>query len=147
MNAPKPAAPLTNFHDAACRVTYRMTDQMGVVYYGNYMEFFEIGRTEFLRGMGLAYREMEHDGFFLPVVRAECNYRSPARYDDLLTIRTTVSRMTRVRIDFTYEIFRAADGVQICTGATHHAMVDAQGRPRRLNAEWMERLGGMAAKA
>ena len=139
MNDPTPA-PLPHTHDATCRVTYRMTDQMGVVYYGNYLEFFEIGRTELLRATGIAYREMEKDGFFLPVIRSECNYRAPARYDDLLIIRTTVSRLTRVRIEFAYDIFRSSDGTRLSNGETHHAMVDAQGRPRRLNAEWMERL-------
>lgn len=127
-------------HETACRVTYRMTDQMGVVYYANYLELLEIGRTELLRDSGLTYRQMEQDGFLLPVIRVECDYRAPARYDDLLTIRTRLARLGRVRIDFTYEIVRPADGVLICQGLTHHAIVDAAGRPRRLSPEWMERL-------
>ena len=134
--------PLPPAHQATCRVTYRMTDQMGVVYYANYLEMFEIGRTELLRESGLTYRQMEGDGFFLPVIRVECDYRQPARYDDLLTIQTRLARLSRVRIDFSYEVLRPADGTVICRGVTHHAIIDAQGRPKRLNPEWLSRLGG-----
>jgi acyl-CoA thioester hydrolase len=123
-----------------------MTDQMGVVYYANYLEFFEIGRTSLLRTSGWAYRDMEADGYFLPVIHAACDYLVSARYDDLLEIRTTVARLTRVRIDFAYDIVRR-DGEQIpvvlARGVTRHAIVDAQGRPRRLAGVWAERLGGL----
>jgi acyl-CoA thioester hydrolase len=111
-----------------------MTDQMGVVYYGNYLELFEIGRAELLRSTGLDYRMMERDGYFLPVIHVQCDYLAPARYDDLLIVRTAVTRLSRVRLDFTYEIVReegdgkeeVADGAvrdprvpvtRICTGA------------------------------
>ena len=75
---------------AMCRVTYRMTDKMGVVYYGNYMELFEMGRVELLRAAGVSYRDMEEEGFLLPVVHTSCDYLQSAYYDDLLEIHTRV---------------------------------------------------------
>lgn len=136
--APAAAAPA---HEARCRVTYRMTDQMGVVYYGNYLELFEIGRTELLRATGLTYRQMEQDGYFLPVIRVECDYEAPARYDDELIIQTWIKRLSRVRLDFSYLIQRGSDRAALCRGVTHHAIIGPEGRPRRLDAAWMERLG------
>ncbi len=135
------AEPLSLFvphHAAACRVTYRMSDQMGVVYYGNYFEFFEIGRTELLRAVGFTYDQMERDGFFLPVARAEATYLAPARYDDLLRIETRLARLDRLRMDFDYRILR--DGVTLCGGRTEHIITGPTGRPRRLNAEWVARI-------
>jgi acyl-CoA thioester hydrolase len=119
-----------------------MTDQMGVVYYANYLEMFEIGRTDLLRATGLTYRQMEQDGYFLPVIHAACDYLAPARYDDLLEIRTTIGRLSRVRIDFDYEVRRAESGELLCRGVTRHAIVGAGGRPRRLDEAWMARLQG-----
>ena len=136
--SPSPSAPV---HETLIRVTYRMTDQMGVVYYANYLELFEIGRTELLRATGLTYRQMEQDGFFLPVIHARCDYRSPARYDDELLIRTRLGRLSRVRIDFEYTILRREDETLLCHGATHHAIIGANGRPRRLDQVWLDRLG------
>ena len=143
MNDPIPTSAPARVYEATCRVTYRMTDQMGVVYYANYLEFMEIGRTELLRSTGLAYRQMEEGGFFLPVTRVECDYRTPARYDDLLLIRTRIARLTRVRVEFQYEIVRQADGTLLCQGATHHAITDPAGKPRRLTPEWSEKLEGL----
>jgi acyl-CoA thioester hydrolase len=134
---PNPSAPA---HETLIRVTYRMTDQMGVVYYANYLELFEIGRTELLRTTGLTYRQMEQDGFFLPVIHARCDYHSPARYDDELLIRTRLSRLSRVRIDFEYQVLRREGEMLLCHGATHHAIIGANGRPRRLDQVWLERL-------
>jgi acyl-CoA thioester hydrolase len=133
--------PVSIPHVTSVRVTYRMTDQMGVVYYGNYMELFEIGRTELLRATGLTYRHMESDGFFLPVVHVACDFLMPARYDDLLLIHTRIGRISRIRIDFAYEVLRAADQALLCRGLSHHAIVGSNGRPRRLNAGWLGRLG------
>ena len=132
----------TMAHLSTCRVTYRMTDQMGVVYYANYLELFEIGRTDLLRATGLTYRQMERDGYLLPVIHAACDYLAPARYDDLLEIRTTIGRLSRVRIDFDYEVRRAEGGELLCRGVTRHAIVGAGGRPRRLDEGWMARLQG-----
>lgn len=138
-----PAAPEP--HRTPYRVTYRMTDQMGVVYYGNYLELFEIGRTELLRATGLTYRQMETDGFFLPVVHAAADYLAPARYDDELEICTWIGRLSRIRLDFRYEIRRGADQALLCRGVTHHAIIGVGGRPRRLDAVWMSRLEPLVA--
>src|SRR5215469_4073721 len=88
------------------RVRYKETDQMGVVYHGNYFTFFEIGRTEFLRSCGYTYRDMEKSGVFAVVVKAECSYHKAAMYDDLLTIKTTLKRITRVKIEYEHQVYR-----------------------------------------
>jgi acyl-CoA thioester hydrolase len=104
---------------------------MGVVYYANYLVWFEVGRTEWLRGAGWSYREMEHDGVSLPVIEAHCEYRQAARYDDDLEVRTRATLLTAVRVRFDYEVVRGADAVA-ATGYTVHAAVTSAGRPCRL---------------
>jgi acyl-CoA thioester hydrolase len=113
-------------------VRYAETDQMGVVYYANYLVWFEVGRTDLLRHSGWTYREMERDGFSLPVVEAHCEYRQPARYDDVIEIRTRGRLMSPVRVRFEYEIVRAEDEVVLASGHTVHASLDRSLRPRRL---------------
>lgn len=114
------------------RVRYAETDQMGVVYYANYFIWFEVGRTDLLRGAGGSYREMERDGYSLPVIDAQCAYRESAKYDDELEVRTTGSLMSPVRLQFTYEVVRPADGKTLATGSTVHASLDRNGRPCRV---------------
>ena len=115
------------------RVRYAETDRMGVVYYANYFVWFEVGRTEWLRETGWSYRDMEADGgVALPVIEAHCDYRQPARYDDVLEVRTRATLLTLVRVRFDYEIVRTSDDVIAATGHTVHAALDAGGRPRRL---------------
>ena len=115
------------------RVRYAETDRMSVVYYANYFVWFEVGRTEWLRETGWSYRDMEADGSVaLPVIEAHCDYRQPARYDDVLEIRTRAALLTAVRVRFDYEIVRTSDDVIAATGHTVHAALDAGGRPRRL---------------
>ena len=114
------------------RVRYAETDQMGVVYYANYLIWFEVGRTELLRRLGWSYREMEAAGFSLPVIEAACTYHRPARYDDELEIRTTGRMLSAVRMAFEYEIRRRADAEVVVTGRTHHASLNPAGRPVRL---------------
>ena len=114
------------------RVRYAETDKMGVVYYANYLVWFEVGRTDLLRGSGWSYREMEVEGFSLPVIEAQCSYRQSARYDDDLDIRTTGTLLSRVRVRFNYEVVRAADDAVLAQGYTVHASLDQDGRPRRL---------------
>ncbi len=111
------------------RVTYAETDKMGFVYYGNYLTYFEIGRTELIRSLGRPYRELEDEGYYLPVIEASCKYLKSARYDDLLTIRTAVSECKGVRLGFEYEILR--DNDKLAQGITQHAFVDRQGKPVR----------------
>jgi acyl-CoA thioester hydrolase len=111
------------------RVRYAETDKMGVVYYANYFVWFEVGRTDLLRECGWTYREMETDGFALPVIETYCQYRRPAHYDDELEVRTTGAMVSRVRIQFAYDVVRPADATLVATGRTVHASVDRTGRP------------------
>jgi acyl-CoA thioester hydrolase len=113
-------------------VRYAETDQMGVVYYANYFVWFEVGRTDLLRASGWNYREMEADGFSLPVIEAHCTYRGPAKYDDEIEVRTSGEMLSPVRVQFTYEVVRAADAATLATGTTVHATLDRAGRPCRL---------------
>ncbi len=117
------------------RVRYAETDQMGVAYYANYLVWFEVGRTDWLRQAGATYRDMERvDGVALPVIEAHCEYRRPARYDDDLTIATAATLLTPVRVRFDYQVHRAEDETPLAIGHTVHAAVDAGGRPVRLPA-------------
>lgn len=125
---------------AICRVTYRMTDQMGIVYYGNYLEMFEMGRTQLLKSGGHTYAQMESDGYLLPVIHASCDYLTSARYDDLLEIHTWIDRLTRARLNFRYEILRTGDGALVARGLTHHIYLSPEGKPRRIRSPWFERL-------
>lgn len=91
-------------HEVQLRVRYSETDQMGVVYHGNYLPYFEIGRVEWLRDKGVSYKWMEENGIGLPIVSLTLNYKKPARYDDLLTVRTTFKSQSSVKIEFDCEI-------------------------------------------
>jgi acyl-CoA thioester hydrolase len=117
---------------SAVRVRYAETDKMGVVYYSNYLVWFEIGRTDWLRDTGWTYRSMEDDGIQLPVIEAHCEYRQGARYDDQVDIRTRASKLSAVRIRFDYEAARRSDGIVLATGYTVHATTDRGGRPMRM---------------
>jgi len=115
-------------HRAEVRVTYAETDAMGIVYYANYLRWLEVGRTELMRSLGIAYREMEDGGTFLPVSEVFCKYHGSARYDDVLIIETSVDFLKRASIQFSYRIFRKSDGSQLVTGSTLHAFVDLDGK-------------------
>ncbi|MGA9639484.1 acyl-CoA thioesterase [Flavobacterium sp.] len=91
--------------DFKIRVRYSETDQMGVVYHGNYAQYFEMGRVEWLRNIGISYKWMEENGVMLPVVSLTMNYKKPARYDDLITVKTLFKSQTSVKIEFDYEIY------------------------------------------
>jgi acyl-CoA thioester hydrolase len=114
------------------RVRYAETDKMGVVYYANYFVWFEIGRCELLRTIGRSYRQMEVEGIGLPVIEAHCEYKSPARYDDELQVKTRGRLLSPARVEFEYEICRPCDGTVNATGRTIHAAIDTTGRPCRL---------------
>ncbi len=117
---------------AKLRVIYGDTDQMGVVYYANYFRFFEFSRSEFFRARGGNYIELEKQGFGLPVVSAHCDYRRPAKYDDLLTIDVHVAELRRASIRFEYRVTRERDGELLATGHTVHACVGPNGKPTGL---------------
>lgn len=117
------------FHEFRVRVRYAETDQMGVVYHGNYAQYFEMGRVEWLRNLGVSYRSMEESGIMLPVVSLTMNYKKPARYDDLLTVRTIFKEQTSVKIEFDYEILNEA-GELLTTGNSILVFVNMKtGRP------------------
>ncbi len=118
--------------ETSIRVRYGETDQMGYVYYGNYPLYYEVGRTEMLRSVGLTYRAMEEDGILLPVRSLDIKYIEPARYDDLLTLRVILKEMPTVRIHFFYEVYNEQKTL-LNTGETVLVFVDAQTRkPRRV---------------
>lgn len=127
-------------HDHQVRVRYGETDQMGFVYYGRYAEFFEVGRVETMRKLGLSYKRLEEEGVHLPVHEMKVKYHKPARYDDLLTIRTTIIAVPSVRIVFRYEITNEA-GMLLTEGETTLVFVDATtGRPRNAPADLLAAL-------
>ncbi len=123
--------------EISIRVRYAETDRMGLLHHANYLVYFEQGRTELLRSLGLAYKDFEDQGYLLVLIRAEIRYRSPVRYDDLLTLRTTVIRTTAVRVDHRYELFR--DGTMVAEGSTTLACVDREGRVQALPTILKER--------
>lgn len=127
-------------HRHRFRVIYGDTDRMGVVYYANYLRFFEAGRTELLRAAGIDYRQMEAEGALLPVAEAHAKYRAPAGYDDELELETAVAQIGTSSIRIRYELRRVADGALIATGETKHACVNAAGRVIRMPAFVRERL-------
>ena len=129
--------PMTEFHETTVRVRYAETDQMGVVYYGNYFVWFEVGRVELLRDLGCAYKEMEQkDDSYIVVAEANCRYLRPARYDDLLRIRTRVAEARSRAIRFAYEILDGSTGELLVTGETTHVICDRTGRPKTLPAKY-----------
>lgn len=130
-----PAARTSPRRSKTCvRVRYAETDKMGVVYYANYLVWFEVGRCEWLRQAGLTYAGLERDGTILPVIAAHCDYMQPARYDDEVEIRATAHLLSPVRLRFEYEVRLGAAGPLAAAGWTEHAAVDIDGKPRRLPA-------------
>ena len=132
---PRPA-----MFEARLRVIYGDTDQMGVVYYANYLRYFEFARSELIRARGRSYQEIERGGSYLPVIEAHAQYRAPARYDDLLVIRIHVQQLRRASLTFGYEVRRDGDPEVLCTGHTVHACLNAQGRPIRFPPALVELL-------
>ena len=114
------------------RVRYADTDQMGVTYHANYLVWFEVGRTDWLRHHGWTYRDMEQEGIQLPVIEAFCRYLAPARYDDELEVHTRATLLTPVRVRFDYELRVSASGTLSATSHTVHAALGASGKPCRL---------------
>ena len=124
-----PEAPAAS-DEIPIRVRYVETDRMGLLHHANYIIYFEMGRTELLRKRGLTYRDMEDAGHLLVIVDLGCKYKRPAYYDDILTLRTTVERVTHVKIIHKYELLR--DGLLLAEGHSTLACVDREGRPQAL---------------
>lgn len=120
------------------KVIYADTDAMGIVYYGNYAKWFEIGRTEYLRQIGFPYSTIEKDGLWLPVRSMTCNYKSPAVYDDVLRISTWVGKLGGASVEMHYEIFRKDTDELLVTGSTQHAVTDENLKPIKLKKVFPE---------
>ncbi len=114
------------------RVIYGDTDQMGVVYYANYLRWFETGRSEFLRRIGLPYVTIEQQGFHFPVTEVTCRYTNSARYDDVIRIETELIELGRASLSFRYRIVRQVDPTAIAAGSTKHACMDHAGKVTRI---------------
>jgi acyl-CoA thioester hydrolase len=121
---------MADSHEIAIRVRYAETDRMGLLHHANYFVYFEMGRTELLRQKGLSYRDIEDAGHLLVIVDLGCKFKKPAYYDDLLTLRTTATRVTHVKIVHSYHVFR--DGQLLAEGHSTLACVDRDGRPQAL---------------
>ena len=122
------------------RVEYHHTDQMGIVHHSNYVKFFEVARTEWLRAMGLTYAEMERRGVMMPIVEVNVKYRQPAYYDELISVTASVDELPMARMVFKYEI-RGEDGREIATGSTTLGFIDkTTRRPQRAPIWLMEVL-------
>jgi acyl-CoA thioester hydrolase len=112
------------------RVRYAETDRMGLLHHANYLVYFEQGRIELLRSLGQSYKHWEDQGYLMVLTKIEVRYRRPVRYDDLVTVRTSVVRTTAVRIDHRYEVLR--DGLLVAEGTSTLACVDHDGNPQAL---------------
>ncbi|KAF6637325.1 MULTISPECIES: acyl-CoA thioesterase [Paenibacillus] len=139
------------WYGAPLRVRYQESDQMGVVYHANYLNWFEIGRTEMIRQAGFNYRSMEERGVLLPVIEINAKYASPARYDDLITVYTAITDFSRLRLNYIYEVRRVTEdehqrylgkvwtqadtlpGELLVTGMTRHVWLNTEWKPVRLD--------------
>lgn len=120
------------------RVRYAETDQMGVVYHSNFVIWMEVGRVELLRSLGFTYREMEQDGYHLPVAEVKCRYKAPAKYDDVIRIRTKIVNLRGYLIHFFYEILRDEDGTLLAEGESVHIVVGPDMQKSPLPEKYME---------
>ena len=122
------------------RVRYAETDQMGIAWHGEYLAWFEVGRTDLLRGCGCTYRDLEAQGLRLPVIEVQARYLRPALYDDVLEIQTRLTDIGGARVSFDYEVRREGTEGPLATGSTSHAAIDLRGRPRRIPEDLRRRL-------
>lgn len=136
------AAPVTSC-TIQIRVRYAETDAMGFLHHARYFVYFEEGRTELLRRCGVNYRDMEERGLFYVVARLECRYRAPARYDDVLDLTTKTTRLTRSRVDHTYQLSRS--GVPLAEANSTLALIGPEKRPTPLPDDLHAILTGVAA--
>ena len=127
-------------HEIKFRVRYGETDQMGYVYYGNYAEYFEMGRVEWLRNLGVSYKSMEESGVMLPVVNLNINYIKPAKYDDLLTLKTTLIQKPTAKIEFDFQLFNEENEL-LTKGYTSLVFIDMKkNRPTKAPEYILEKL-------
>jgi acyl-CoA thioester hydrolase len=130
------------YAEARVRVRYAETDQMGVVYHANYLVWFEVGRVEFIRQLGMDYKSMEQEeNALIAVVEATARYKAPARYDDELIVRTTLAALRGPIVRFRYAVVRAVDEVLLCEGETTHIVVGRDMKRREMPVSYAERFG------
>ncbi len=132
------------YAEARVRVRYAETDQMGVVYHANYFIWFEVGRVEFIRQMGLDYKSMEQEeGALIAVVEATARYKAPARYDDELLVRTSLAGVRGPIVRFRYAVLRAADEMLLCEGETVHLVVGRDMKRREMPEKYVEQFAAL----
>jgi acyl-CoA thioester hydrolase len=137
---------MIEYHDATVRVRYAETDQMGVVYHANYLIWFEVGRVELMRALGLEYKRMEiEDDCRIVVADAHCRYHHSAMYDELLRIRTRIAESRNRLIKFSYEVIRDADGKVLANGETTHLICGRNGRTKMLPKKYHSVFDAVAA--
>ena len=124
-------------YETSFRVRYAETDQMGVVYHSNLIIWFEVGRVEMMRELGFTYLDMEHDGTHLPVVEVRCRYKSPARYDDVVVIRTRLINVRESLLHFGYEVVRQEDGALLAEGESVHMVVGSGFKRTSLSSKYL----------
>ena len=140
-NAPAKDAAIPS-HETRFRVRYAETDQMGVVYYANYLVWMELGRAEYCRAAGIRYRDMEvDDGILLAVVEAHCRYLYPARYDEEIAVRTWVAKANPRLVEFEYEIREAQSSRRLASGTTKHVFLGAGMRRVKLPEKYLPLFG------
>ncbi len=126
------------------RVSYGETDTMGVLYYAEYLHIYERSRSEYIRSHGKSYTEVEAKGYLLPVREAQCRYRSPARFDDLIWVRIGIAKWGRASITFVYELYNEDKSRLLAEGMTEHAVVNREGKPCPVPVWLKEQLGATA---
>lgn len=124
---------MPNVHKTKLRVRYQETDNMGVVYYANYLVWFEVARTEYFRSLGVNYRELEEKGVYLMVAKATCDYKTPAKYDDIVKIETWIPELKNSSLKFAHKLF--VDNRLIATGESVHVFTNRSGKPMRIPEE------------
>jgi acyl-CoA thioester hydrolase len=137
---------MVTYHDSTIRVRYAETDQMGVVYHSNYLIWFEVGRVEMMRALGFDYKQMEiEDDCYIVVADVHCRYQAPARYDEVLTVRTRITEAKNRVLKFGYEILLAEDGKLLATGETTHIACNRAGQVRQFPEKYKTKFLASAA--
>jgi acyl-CoA thioester hydrolase len=130
---------MTSHHDTNVRVRYAETDQLGIVYHSNYLVWFEVGRVELIRSLGISYKQMEaDDDCHIVVAEAHCRYHHPARYDDVLRVRTHIAESHKRVMKFRYDVFHEPDGMLLATGETTHVICGRDGRAKSLPEKYRQ---------
>ncbi len=133
---------MSEFHETTVRVRYAETDQLGIVYHSNYFVWYEVGRVELIRSMGITYKQMElEDDCHIVVAEAHCRYHHPARYDEVLRVRTRIAEARRRTIRFAYEVLHGESGRLLATGETTHVVCGRDGRPKSLPEKYRRLFG------